>query len=83
MEQIIQVAGAVLVLSGFVLSQAGRLATTSRTYLVLNLVGAGILAIDAAVHWQAGFLLLEGVWAIVAGAALARRLRADWRRNAG
>jgi hypothetical protein len=72
MEQLIQVAGALLVLSGFVLTQAGRLPTTSRVYLVLNLVGAGLLAVLAAVDWQPGFLLLEGVWALVAGVGLVR-----------
>jgi hypothetical protein len=74
MEQILQIAGAILVLSAFVLSQLGRLATTSRIYLVLNLVGAGILAVLAALTWQPGFLLLEGVWALVAGVGLARAL---------
>jgi hypothetical protein len=39
---------------------------------VLNLVGAGILAIDAALHWQPGFLLLEGVWALVAAVGIVR-----------
>ena len=77
MEQILQIAGAILVLSAFVLSQLGRLATTSRAYLVLNLVGAGILAVLAAVTWQPGFLLLEGVWALVAGVGLARALLAN------
>lgn len=71
MEQILQVAGAVLVLGAFILSQAGRLPTTSRVYLGLNLLGAGMLAILATVQWQPGFLLLEGVWALVAGVGLA------------
>ena len=76
MEQLVQVAGAMLVLAAFVLSQMGRLATTSRTYLALNLVGAGILAVLAAIDWQPGFLLLEGVWALVAGVGLVRATRA-------
>ena len=66
MQEAIQVGGALLVLSAFVLAQANRLATNSRVYLALNLVGAAILAVDAAVHGQPGFLLLEGVWALVA-----------------
>jgi hypothetical protein len=72
-EQVFQVIGAVFVLSGFILSQLRRLETASTAYLVLNLVGAGILAIDAAIHFQVGFLLLEGTWAMVAGAGLIRR----------
>lgn len=77
MEQLLQVAGAMLVLSAFVLSQMGRLGPDSRAYLSLNLVGAGILAALAAIDWQPGFLLLEGVWAIVAGISLLRVLRAS------
>ena len=79
MEAIVQVIGAMLVLSAFVLSQANRLGTTSIPYLALNTTGAGILAVDAALHAQPGFLLLEGVWAIVAAVGLVRGLlnRAD------
>jgi hypothetical protein len=65
-HEAIQVCGALLVLGAFVLSQANRLTTTSRAYLALNFVGAGILAVDAAVQGQPGFLLLEGVWSLVA-----------------
>jgi hypothetical protein len=73
---LLQLAGALLVLAAFVLAQANRLTTTSRTYLALNFVGASVLAVDAAVHWQPGFLLLEGVWAIVALWGLLRTGRA-------
>lgn len=65
MNAAIQLAGALLVLAAFILAQANRLSTTSRVYLTLNFVGAAILAVDAAVHRQPGFLLLEGVWALV------------------
>ena len=64
-SQILQVIGALLVLAGFALSQFGVLGQRSYTYLWLNLVGSGILAALAAVTSQWGFLLLEGVWAIV------------------
>jgi hypothetical protein len=73
-EPLIEIAGAVLVLSAFVLSLLGRLATGSRTYLVLNVTGAGLLAALAAAHGQPGFLLLEGVWALVAAAGLVRTI---------
>lgn len=49
MESLIEILGTVLLLSAFVLAQSGRLRTTSRTYLLLNLAGAGILAFVAAV----------------------------------
>ena len=74
MEQAIEVAGALFILSAFMLAQVGRLATTSLPYLVLNLVGSGILAVVAAVDGDTGFLLLEGVWAVVSAFGLARLL---------
>lgn len=76
MNEIVQLGAALLVLAAFVLSQANRLATTSRLYLLLNVVGAGLLAVDAALLGQPGFLLLEGVWALVALVGLARTFRA-------
>ena len=72
MEQLIELVGAVLILSAFVLAQTGRLTTDSRTYLVLNLVGSAVLAVVAAVDGDIGFLLLEGVWAAVSGFSIAR-----------
>ncbi len=65
MEQIVQIIGAVLILAGFAGSQAGRLSTHSYAYLLVNLIGSGILAVLAAIERQWGFLLLEGVWALV------------------
>ena len=47
---------------------------TSRVYLVANLVGSAALAVDAAIGAQWGFLLLEGVWAVVSGIGLVRSL---------
>jgi len=44
----------------------------ARSYLVLNLVGASVLAVDAYAERQWGFLLLEGSWAVIAAWALAR-----------
>ena len=44
MEPLIEVVGAVFILSAFVLAQLGRLATASLVYLSLNLVGSGVLA---------------------------------------
>jgi hypothetical protein len=75
MGQVVQVAGSLLVLAGFALAQRGVLDQRSRVYLVLNLVGSAVLAVDAAKGQQWGFLLLEGVWAIVSAVGLATVLR--------
>jgi hypothetical protein len=63
--QLVQVAGALLILAGFAGAQFGWLSIAGRTYLVLNFVGSVILAVLAAVDFQPGFLLLEAVWAVV------------------
>ena len=63
--QLIQICGSLLILSAFAASQAGRMPISSRRYLVLNFVGSAILAVLAAIDVQWGFLLLEGVWAVV------------------
>jgi hypothetical protein len=65
MEQVIQVAGALLILAAYAAAQMGRLDPHSILYLVLNLVGSVVLAVLAAVESQYGFLLLEAAWAIV------------------
>ena len=65
MDQLIQVVGALLILAGFAAVQFERMRPDSRLYLTLNLAGSAILAVLAWVETQWGFLLLEGVWAIV------------------
>ena len=47
MGQAVQLAGSLLVLAAFVLSQRGILDPRSVRYLLLNLVGAAILAVQA------------------------------------
>ena len=47
----------------------------SRLYLVLNLLGSAILAVLAWYEEQLGFLLLEGVWALVSAWSLLQVLR--------
>jgi hypothetical protein len=65
MDQIAQIVGALLILGAFVLAQRKKLDTNSTVYLLLNVVGAAILAVVAAADRDWGFLMLEGVWAIV------------------
>lgn len=70
MAQVIQIIGALLVLGAFAGSQLWELPTDSRGYLTLNVVGSTILTILAVVEGQIGFLLLEGVWALVSAWSL-------------
>ena len=74
MGPVIQIIGALLVLAGFALAQWGVLDGKSVRYLLLNLVGSGVLAVDAWFERQWGFLLLEAVWAVVSAISLARVL---------
>ena len=70
MDQIVQLVGAVLILTGFTAAQAGRLSPHSTAYLVLNLLGSVVLT---GVAWHGsdwGFLLLEAVWAVVSAWSL-------------
>ena len=73
--QLIQVAGSLLILAGFAAAQAGRLSIDSRRYLILNFVGSAILAVLAWIDRQWGFLLLEGVWAVVSLYSLLQLVR--------
>lgn len=73
-DQAIQIIGALLILAAFAGAQVGRLDQHSISYLTLNLVGSVILAVLAAIHHQYGFLLLEGVWAIVSAWSLRHEL---------
>jgi hypothetical protein len=70
MAQAIQIVGALIILGAFAASQLGELATDSRLYLALNVVGSVILAILAVIEGQIGFILLEGVWALVSAWSL-------------
>jgi uncharacterized protein (DUF1786 family) len=65
MDQLVQVVGAVLILSAFAATQLGAMDPRSRIYLVLNLAGSAVLAVLALDERQWGFLLLETVWAAV------------------
>jgi membrane-bound ClpP family serine protease len=65
-ELLVEVTGAILILLAFALAQFRGLDRHGSPYLMLNLVGAAVLAVVAAIHRQWGFLLLQGVWALIA-----------------
>jgi hypothetical protein len=73
--QVVSILGAITILAAYAANQFGRLRATSLAYTAANAVGAGILTVIAAVESQWGFLLLEGVWCILAAFATARILR--------
>lgn len=75
MDQVTQVAGALLILVAFAAAQFGWMSLESRVYLTLNLVGGAVLAWLAWDDRQWGFLLLETVWTLVSGWGLIRSLR--------
>ncbi|MDG4823685.1 hypothetical protein O7635_17660 [Asanoa sp. WMMD1127] len=71
---IVEIIGSLLILAGFAASQLGKLDAHSVPYLVLNIAGAGILAVIAASQQSWGFLLLEGTWTVVSAISLAARV---------
>jgi hypothetical protein len=73
LETLVQIGGSLLILIPFTLAQMGRWRPDATAYLMLNLIGSSVLAIDALHGQQWGFLLLEGVWALVSASSLVRR----------
>jgi hypothetical protein len=83
MAQIAQVIGALLVLAGYAGAQFGLLAQRSALYLLVNVTGSGILGVLALDGRQWGFLLLEGVWALVSLWGLVQLARGRVARGDG
>jgi hypothetical protein len=63
--QVISMIGALLILVAYAGSQAGRIDRRSTSYNALNLVGSALLAWVAIVNRQAGFIVLESLWALL------------------
>jgi hypothetical protein len=75
MIQVISLIGALIILAAFGGGQFKLLNTSSLLYAVLNLVGSAILAVIAWIESQWGFVLLEGVWALISLWSTAQILR--------
>jgi hypothetical protein len=75
MADLLQIAGALLILAGYGGAQWGLLDQKSYAYLGVNLVGSLLLAVLAFLEEQWGFLLLEAAWALISAWGLAGLLR--------
>jgi hypothetical protein len=74
MSEVLQWTAAIVVLAAFALSQWGVWSVLSYRYLVCNFVGGASLSAAAVLSHQWGFVLLEGIWALVAGRGIVARL---------
>lgn len=65
MIQYVSIVGSIVILAAYGAGQAKKLSTSSLLYAGLNLLGSGVLAVVALIESQWGFLLVEGVWALI------------------
>lgn len=75
--QAISVVGALAILLAYAANQVGRVGLDNLPYQLANLLGSAILAVAAVVEVQIGFILLEGVWALVSLRAVVKILAGD------
>lgn len=65
MLQIVSVLGALAILGAYIANQFHFIGPSNMSYSVANFVGSAVLLVIAVIEVQWGFILLEGVWALV------------------
>lgn len=73
--QILSLIGALLCLFAYIAHQFRWCDARKPAYNLLNIFGSGILIYIAFHPFQAGFILMEGIWLLVSLFALAKALR--------
>lgn len=74
MSEVLQWSAAIVVLAAFALCQWGTWPARSYRYLACNVAGGAGLSAAAFLSHQWGFVLLEGIWALVAARSIVVRL---------
>jgi hypothetical protein len=74
-DQILSLVGAALLLGAYALQTATRDGAHKTTYLTMNLFGSAALTVTAIVNNQIGFIILEGIWAIISVVSLIKVLK--------
>jgi len=77
---IIGAAGVTLILIAFAANTAGRMGRETPAYLLLNLVGAALACLSSIMISFIPFVVLEGIWALVAALGLAQMIRTSSQR---
>ena len=73
LNQLIAGIGAALVLAGYFALQRGWVEREARSYNAMNFFGAALLTWVAVADGRWGFIVLEGVWALLSLPGLLRR----------
>jgi hypothetical protein len=80
LDQLISLAGAAMILAGYLALQRGWLQRESRAFNTLNFVGSALLTYVAVLDLRIGFIILEAAWALLSLPGMLRPARTT--RNA-
>lgn len=73
LHQLVSLLGAALILVAYGLNQRGVMGPGDTRYDLMNFIGAGLLTWIAVEDQRAGFILVEGTWAVMSLVPLVRR----------